>query len=634
MQRRVIKVILAALVALSFSTISTPASFAAVGDSDTYLNLNGTSQYGQVAEGSAFVARGSYAIESWIYPTTTTCTLPSTFCTIVTHDGDYTLFIGDGTLQAYVYYNGTGNLVTINSNQKITANTWQHIAMVKNGGSVVMYLNGNIIETSTIAGYTGRSTYTAGLYPFRTGLHYGSSYFKGAIDEIRVYSNTITQTQILADMNNWGPATATNLVAYYDFNDGTSSVVSNKVSGSTSTTDLALTGTPTFSSVESSTVSGGYQTVTFPRSYLAANGGYKIPDGVTSVNALIVGGGGGGGMDGGGGGGGGGVYENTFSVTPASYADVEVGAGGSAGIYYEPAPACVTVWQNAYPNVGCKGGDGTASRFLTTSVGGGGGGGGIENSGNAAPTGFTVRGSGGGVGGQNIKAGTGSAGAGTYSGGNVADNSANTSGSGGGGFTHIGYDGSGNSAGAGGEGYTATLNSLIYGAGGGGGTFGGATAALGGNSASSGAASGGATGTTAATIPLANRGGGGGGGGNGGSGINYAAGSPGATGVVIIKFALKATGTFSYSGTPTYRAKTDLTVTTNSAAKVTFYSNGKKIPGCSSLPTQNLVATCPWKPSSHNPVTITAKVVPTDSNYATSTLVPNLVSVANRSGKR
>jgi hypothetical protein len=619
------------LAACGLATLNISPSAAATGDSDTYFTFNGTTQYGQSPEGTTFDARLSYALEAWINPTSTTC---SSDCSIANHDGDYSLFINGGVLKAYIYYNGTGTMATINSNQYITANTWQHVALVKNGGSVLMYLNGSLIETSTIAGATSKSTYANDLYPFKVGWQYNTQFFPGAIDEVRLYSTSITQAQIQSDMNNWGPFDTSGLVAYYDFNDATTSLASNKVSGSTSASDMTIYNTPTLSNIESSTITSGYKTVTFPRSYLVANGGYKIPDGVTSVSALIVGGGGGGGMDGGGGGGGGGVYENTVSVTPGSYADVEVGGGGPGGTNYEPAPACTTLWQAAYDNVGCKGGNGSASKFVTVTAGGGGGGGGIENSGNDAPTGFTIRGSGGGVGGQNNKNTTGTPGAGNYRGGNVANNSANTSGSGGGGATANGYDGSGNSGGAGGEGVTATMNSLIYGAGGGGGTYGGATAALGGNSASSGAGSGGATGTTAASIPAFNRGGGGGGGGNGSNGLIYSAGGAGAAGVVIIKFALKAVGAFSYSGTPTYRAKTDLTVTTNSAAKVTFYANGKKIPGCSSLLTQNLVATCSWKPSSHNPVSIYARVVPTDSNYASSTVTPTAVAVANRSGKR
>ncbi len=638
--RRIVRLLTLSLLCLALQGFHSTSSFAATGDADTYLSLNGTSQYGSVPEGSAYVARGTYSIEAWINPSSLTCSLSgNTYCTIMSHDGDYALIIADGKLQTYMYYNGTGTNVRVDSSQLLVANTWQHVALVRNGASVAMYVNGDTVTSTSISGYTGPSTYPAGTYPLKIGWQYGNQYFTGGIDEVRVYSRALSQTQVRSDMNTWGPANATGLVGYYDFNDISSGVATNKVSGSTSATDLTLTGSPVATAIESTTVSGGYKTVTFTRSYISANGGYIVPDGVSTLSTLVVGGGGGGGMDGGGGGGGGGVYENSaVTITPNTNIDIDVGGGGTAGTQYEPAPACITPWQNGYPNVGCKGGDGSASRFGSYSAGGGGGAGGIENSGNDAPTGFTARGSGGGVGAQNTKSGTGTPGAGTFSGGTVSDNSANTSGSGGGGFTAAGGNGSANTSGDGGSGYTASLTGLIYGAGGAGGTFGGSTAATGGGNSNSGAANGGNS-TNQPTYPVINRGGGGGGGGNGsptptGLTVSNAYGTPGAGGVVILRWALKGSVSFTVSGTPTFRSVSNLVATTNTASKVTFFANGKKIPGCVSLATSNNSVTCPWKPSTHSGVTITVKAVPTDTNYASVSLAPTNVSIVARSGKR
>jgi hypothetical protein len=82
----------------------------------------------------------------------------------------------------------------------------------------------------------------------------------------------------------------------------------------------------------------GYRnTVTFPRSYITREGGWRVPAGVNTADVLVVGGGGGGGAGGntgwsGGGGGGGGVsFTKSAQVVPGSTVEVRVGQGGVSG---------------------------------------------------------------------------------------------------------------------------------------------------------------------------------------------------------------------------------------------------------------------------------------------------------------
>ncbi len=179
-------------------------------------------------------------------------------------------------------------------------------------------------------------------------------------------------------------------------------------------------------------------------------------------------------------------------------------------------------------------------------------------------------------------------------------------------------------AGRGAEGVTATLTSTVYGSGGGGGSYNNATVAIGGTGAGSGGSS-----NTAATAPAVNRGGGGGGGGIG-SGIA----TSGAAGLVMIKFALVSVASLSFTTAPVYRSATSITATTNTASKVTFLANGKRIPGCLKVATSNLVATCSWKPAVHAFVVISIQIFPIDSNYASTTQRATAVLPVKRSGNR
>ena len=607
--------VLTFLVALLQISYSQP-SIAAVGDSDTALTFNGTSNYLSVTD-NAFAFRNAFTIQGWVRPTNVTCV--SSACTIFSHDADYIISIASGTFQLWQYFNG--NQITSQLDTGILAkiNEWQHIAYTYSSGAQKFYLNGQLVWQNSIAGWSsGPTSYSN--YPFKLGYHYGTSYLTGQMDEVRLYSTTRTESEIAADLNRWGPANASGMVAYYDMNDVSGTSITNKITGATSATTLAMTGSFSQYAIESSSTSSGYTTVTFARGYLNSAGGYKIPTGVTSVQVLIVGGGGGGGYDGGGGGGGGGVYQSsTYGVSENSYYEVDIGIGGkSAYGYLGGSGFCNGSWSNTA--IGCSGGAGTNSKFGTLTASGGGGGGGIESNGSAdSDATANARGGGGGAGGQNSRSGVATAGAGAFSGGGTTD----VSGYGGGGGGSASAAGSNSSASLGGNGaagITASINSVIYGSGGAGGNFSSANLATGG----SGAADGG-TNSVSPTSPIANRGSGGGGG-----GVGNQRSTAGAAGIIIIKFDAKATATLSYTGTPTYRATTVITASTTMAAKVTFFANNKKIPGCVAKNTSANSVTCNWKPSLHGYITISAQITPTDSNYQASRTDSSRVFAAKR----
>jgi hypothetical protein len=86
-----------------------------------------------------------------------------------------------------------------------------------------------------------------------------------------------------------------------------------------------------------------------------------------------------------------------------------------------------------------------------------------------------------------------------------------------------------------------------------------------------------------------------------------------------------------------YRSAIVITANISTAGgdgKVTFFANGKKIPGCIKKSSISLVATCSWKPSTRGSVIITAQVIPTDTSLVTSTSAPVNFLVGNRLNPR
>lgn len=102
--------------------------------------------------------------------------------------------------------------------------------------------------------------------------------------------------------------------------------------------------------------------------------------------------------------------------------------------------------------------------------------------------------------------------------------------------------------------------------------------------------------------------------------------------------ALAAT-TLSMSGTSSINFRQSITTSVTlgvagSDGRVTFYANGKKIPGCINRPTSALSASCTWKPSRRGAVSVTALLTPTDAGYASSISAPKIILVGTRTSTR
>lgn len=600
-----------------------PLASAAIGDTDTYLNLesatNSSYKYLQGSDDAGFHISNALTLEAWVNPSNS---CPTTNCIILAKENEYILGIKSGV---YIYaLMGATAWSWITTTVPASANTWQHIALTRaaSTNSVTLYLNGVATATGN-AGTLGTSTINDSTYNFsigvRCGLATGSSctsaeQFIGDVDEVKVWSSQRTAAEILAGMDSYAPVTDSNLKLYYDMNDVSGTSVLNDVSGATSGTALTAKNTPLFTNLESTVISGIDKIITFNRSYITANGGFRTPSGVTSMKAIIVGGGGGGGdstanATGGGGGAGGYFESNNLSVSGVLPITVGTGGAGSAQT--------------------TQGGNGGNSSIGTLKVGGGGGGNGVTYVGGARARG--------GMGGGDFLSGGNGGGARPY--GTAAYTLEHQGGIGGPyaatgvtflGNTYTGYLGTAgsnysDSASGGLGGYmssasnrtsTITGSSVIY-------------AKISAYRAWEDGAS-----TSGTKTP------GSGGSPNYGYGTDsYTSGGAGAPGVVIIRYTIVSTVSApNYSGEIVKGTFESITVITNMAGRVRFYFEGKKIPGCLSVATTggspDFVATCTWKPSISGSHQVYAVFTPDIGGVASTTSGRTALIVASRSSRR
>jgi hypothetical protein len=422
--------------------------------------------------------------------------------------------------------------------------------------------------------------------------------------------------------------------------------------------------------VTASRLSGGDCLVTFTAT--ATSYSWTAPAGVTSVQYLIVGGGGSGGTGwdnvGAGGGGGGMVETGTYSVTPNSSYAITIGAGGAQ------SPAQET-FENGYAGgsttfdqlTALGGGYGYTARWNSGTVQaagvkqngtiaaatggsggysssqGGAGGGGAGGNGVSATT---SSGTSGGVGISSSITGTAMTyGAGGNGGnGNIgssvtgANGTANTgNGSGGGSATSSSYA----TGGIGGSGIViiryATQYTITYNANTGSGTvpIDSNTYSLGGGSYAT-VASGSTLSLTGYSFsgwctvqvsPAVSC-----------SGTTYTAGQSFIPSSSLILYALwgymPTTITLSFDSLGNnfqfQKSMNIIATVTGSDGTVAFFYNNKKILRCGAIATSGLSGTCPWKPTAHGSILITAIFTPTTAGYLSSNSAPTYLNVSSR----
>jgi uncharacterized repeat protein (TIGR02543 family) len=557
--RRYLAVLLTlALTVAGLSSQVAPAQAATTGDASTVdyaLSLNGTSDYLQASEGSAFTSRSVYTVEIWAKPNAGNCSSASgVYCTVTSHDGDWWIGVHNGVYKYLVYYAGQGvNSGYISSGVPAVANSWAHLSLVRNDTSVSFYVDNQLAVTTTVS--SGRSTYSG--YPINVGWHYGA-YFAGQVDELKIWSTARTSSEMLSDMHNYqtSPASTANLISYWDFNEGGSNTTINNRVLTASTNLSFINASPVANFVDVKTTSriNGKTVITFPRSYLTPVGGWTVPAGYGRAEALIVAGGGGGGSRHAGGGGAGELmYLSNYAPSASSVVAVKVGQGGRGmtATTTNSAMAGQPGQTTTFAGINYLGGGAGAGGTATGTSGGSGGG--LAGGGTAIPAGA---GSGlknaGGIGGfsGSIYAGGGGGGAGGAGSNAATVNSVFKGGDGG-----AGYQSS----------ITGTL--LCYASGGGAGAM-SANVGVGGACANSASQAGSGSYNTAATSAIANSGSGGGAGGFDGT-TNQAAGN-GGSGVVVVSYSPTDDKVINFTGATTYASTTSQIFPASTAQDYTF----------------------------------------------------------------
>ncbi|MBC7845782.1 MAG: choice-of-anchor D domain-containing protein [Flavobacterium sp.] len=167
----------------TFDTSYSPAYFGSPRDLHTklYLDFDGRNDYGQSTALLGGLSNAS--LMAWI-------DLNSAFSTdgIIVGQNNFQIRITSAKkLEALV--NGT----SYTYNTALSVSQWYNVAAVYGGGNIKLYLNGNLVLTQAASGAISAdaSLLTIGKNPSSS-----TQYFKGKIDEVRVFNTALTVSQL------------------------------------------------------------------------------------------------------------------------------------------------------------------------------------------------------------------------------------------------------------------------------------------------------------------------------------------------------------------------------------------------------------------------------------------------------
>src|SRR5262249_17320674 len=78
----------------------------------------------------------------------------------------------------------------------VPLNAWTHLAVTFDGAALRLYVNGTLVSTTALSGAMMTSTGALRI----GGNSVWGEYFKGLIDEVRIYNRALGPSEIQADM--------------------------------------------------------------------------------------------------------------------------------------------------------------------------------------------------------------------------------------------------------------------------------------------------------------------------------------------------------------------------------------------------------------------------------------------------
>lgn len=163
------------------------------------LSFDGIDDLVTIADTSSLDLTSGMTIEAWVRPADR-----NGWSTIVAKEQSgshnvYSLYASDDTNQPPVSYAAIGgDEPSARGNSLLPLNTWSHLVATYDGQRMRLYVNGTQVSSTAVSGAIGTSN-----SPLRIGGNavYADEYFRGLIDEVRIYNRSLSAAEIHYNMS-------------------------------------------------------------------------------------------------------------------------------------------------------------------------------------------------------------------------------------------------------------------------------------------------------------------------------------------------------------------------------------------------------------------------------------------------
>ncbi|WP_343531289.1 LamG-like jellyroll fold domain-containing protein [Pedobacter sp.] len=206
----------------------------------TSLHFDGVNDYVTVPTKNVEI-KGSFTVMAWVKPEHATKAM-HIFSSREPAEFGFDMQLTGGNKVHGDIGNGTSFLTTsADANYSYAVGKWLHVAYVITPTAYKIYVNGNLMVTSSLSGTPLLLNNTHRIVIGKNASE--TTYFQGNIDEVKVFSSALNDLELVAEMMNSSVAAPASLVAHYDFNQSATTLTDlsgNSYDGTL--TNFALTG--------------------------------------------------------------------------------------------------------------------------------------------------------------------------------------------------------------------------------------------------------------------------------------------------------------------------------------------------------------------------------------------------------
>jgi hypothetical protein len=172
------------------------ATWASTGKDGGALSFDGVNDSVTVADSAPLDLTDGMTLEAWVKPTL----LGGSWRTVLLKEQAgglaYALYAHTSSLGPSVHLSSGGNEPRARSATAIAVDTWTHLAGTYDGVTLRLYVNGTLVVSQAASGAITTSTGAIRI----GGNTVWSEWFQGLIDDIRIYSRSLTPTEVQTDM--------------------------------------------------------------------------------------------------------------------------------------------------------------------------------------------------------------------------------------------------------------------------------------------------------------------------------------------------------------------------------------------------------------------------------------------------